>query len=213
MLLYSSLAAFSDSLLTTVPAFRVIVTSVGRLVGIVMMDYPTVFTVVFDTSHQFATELEWCIAETTCVMLVFCVPALPKMISERTVKLTDRFTDVWRSWTRLGRGSRASESTRGTKDWNKRQAWPQMIGCHPNSRDRIIDEEWLQTKHTQKSTIELARSRDHYFSFNRDTAPNGCTQHPDLGIVKTVEFDYHEGGAFNMSTTQFLQQQHPWMRH
>lgn len=193
--------------------FRVIVTSIGRLVGIVTLDYPTVFTEVFDTSYQFAIELEWCIAEVTCVILVFCVPALPKMISEHTVLLTSRFADAWHSWTRFGQGRRAPESTNSTKNWTQEQSWPRFIGGHPDSREHIVDEEWLQTKHMQTGTVELPRMTDQYLEFNRETARRGIPQYAGAGIVKTVDVYYHDGGALNMSENQFFQQQHPWMKH
>lgn len=120
----------------------------GRLVGIVALNNPTDLNVVFDTSYQFSIELEWCIAEVTCVMLVFCVPALPKMISEHTVLLASRCTDAWRSGTRLGRGS-----THDTRNWNHGEAWPRAFGGQPSSRDRIIDEQWFQAKDTRISVL------------------------------------------------------------
>lgn len=115
---------------------RAIVTAVGRLHGIITMDYPTDLTHVFDTSYQFSIELEWIIAELTCVMLVFCVPALPKMISERTVLFTSRFTDIWRSWTRLGRSSRASDSKDNDMGWKE---FSRPTGHVPGSRQRITE--------------------------------------------------------------------------
>lgn len=173
------------------------------------MDDSTAFTEVFDTSYQFGIELEWCIAEATCVMLVFCVPALPKMISEHIVLLTNRITDVWRSWNRLYRGRRASESTNRTKNRKQEQAWPRVTGDDPDSQERIIDEEWLQTEHTRTSIIELPRMSDRYLEFNRDAAPHGIPQYSGAGIVKTVDVSHHDGGAFNMSANQFFQQQQP----
>lgn len=152
------------------------------------MDYPAVFTDVFDTSYQFGIELEWCIAEVTCVMLVFCVPALPKMISEHSVLLTSGITDVWRSWTRRGRGRRASKSTNSTKNWKQEQAWPRLTSDHPDSRERIIDEECLQTKHTRTSLIELPRMNDQYLEFNRGAAPQGIPQYAGAGSSRLLTF-------------------------
>lgn len=177
------------------------------------MDYPTVFTVDFDTSYQFAIELEWCIAEVTCVMLVFCVPALPKMISEHSVLLTSRFHEVWRSWTRFGRERRAPECTSSNKTWTLNQTWVRAIGGHHGSRERITDEESIHTKHTQTGTVELPRMSDQYLQFSKGPAPQAIPQCAGSVIVKAGHFDYQDASALNPPANQFFQLQHLWIKH
>lgn len=159
--------------LTRRSPFRVIVTSIGRLVGVTGLDYPESMDVVFDTSYQFSTELEWVIAELTCVMLVFCVPALPKIISERTTLLTGKVNDLWRSCTGRGCDSHGSGSRFSIKSWNKGQTWARITGGHltGTSRERINDEESVQNQPTQPNTIELASLDDCHVKSNRDVPP------------------------------------------
>lgn len=188
------------------------------------MDYPTDLTRVFDTSYQFSVELEWIVAELTCVMLVFCVPALPKMISERAVLFTSRITDVWRSWTRLGRDSRVSDTKYIDKNWNEfTPESPPTIGSAPcpGSRQRVTDEELLITNDSnwkQNEALELAAMRDRYIWFQGHAARS---PHPGLhpqnnsetGIVKTVEFDRHDDRISKFSPDRNLEIQHPWMEN
>ncbi|KAK7742412.1 hypothetical protein SLS53_004558 [Cytospora paraplurivora] len=185
----------------------VIVTSVGRLVGIVTMDYPTSFAGVFDTPYQFSGELEWIIAEVTCVMLVFCVPALPRIISEPTIQLTARITQAWQSWTRLGRNSRASESQYSDdRKWdqvNLPHHVPRANAAIPKSQQRVHDEEnlWMTNNDTETTVevLELANTPDgtypgYYHAEVHSDAAQKATKHPmEAGILKTIQFDQHDG--------------------
>lgn len=169
-------------------------------------------TLPFDTSYQFAIELEWLVTELTCVLLVFCVPALPKIVSEHTVLFTSRVSNVWRSWTRLGRGSQTSDSKRSNRNWD--QAWPRTIGSLPNLRQRVTDEELLKSNgDTLKNALELSGMRDHHNETNGHSAQVDVTQPNELGIVKTIEFDRHDDAASRVPAIHHVQQQHPWMKH
>lgn len=181
------------------------------------MDYPTDLTRVFDTSYQFSVELEWIVAELTCVMLVFCVPALPKMISEHAVLFTSRITDAWRSWTRIGRASQGSDTKNNDRDWDEfsPRVPPRTIGSAPDSRQRVTDEELLITNDSKQTiAIESAAMRDRYIvGLHGDPAQNYGLQHVEAGIVKTVEFDRHDHDISKLSADRHLELQHPWMKN
>lgn len=54
-----------------------------------------------DTLYAIASVALWCLAEMTCMILVFCIPAIPKAFSEDHI--LGRVVTSLRSWTRFTR--------------------------------------------------------------------------------------------------------------
>lgn len=173
------------------------------------MDYPTDLTHTFDTSYQFSIELEWIIAELTCVILVFCVPAIPKIFSGDANYFTNRITGAWRSWTRLRRSSRSSNDDGNYIGGDSPPSWVQIHhdgGSGPESRQRgygygVVDEESLIIADINKhgmTALEPVAARYGYSG--------------DSNIVKTVEIDRHIDASGTFAVSQ-LDLQHPWMNH
>ncbi|KAI2640767.1 hypothetical protein GGS26DRAFT_176551 [Hypomontagnella submonticulosa] len=135
----------------------VLACSIGRLYATVTLDYPDDFSKTFDTSYQFSSTLAWIVPEITCVLLVFCVPALPKALGERGRVLGSRIAASWRSWTRLSRGSR--NPTQSDSSNARKVVWPPTIGSAPNKKRAhaytTLDEE-IGTNTLHTSTTELA---------------------------------------------------------
>jgi hypothetical protein len=79
-----------------------IVCALGRLAAITKIDYTG------DMSYTLSPVNIWAFAETTCVMLVFCLPALPKLFSTESAPF--RLFQSVSSWITLSGSTLASKT-------------------------------------------------------------------------------------------------------
>lgn len=89
-------------------------------------------------------------------MLVFCIPGLPKTISERIALLISRWDDAWEAGFQPKSSTHASD--RAT--WN-------------HGQERTIDEELSQAKNTHRTTVELADMPDSQLKHDKEVAAKG----------------------------------------
>jgi len=150
-----------------------------------------------DATYTVAPILLWAIPEVSCVLLVFCLPALPKAFSKQG--LLFKTLSIVRSWTRLPT-PRARKSPTGTD--NKPQ-WPQAAGRPDTQQYHEVDEDGHATSLTE---LELLRHQ-------RPQRGNHPPSHesPDLSIVKTVEVEQRKDSASGATVDQWTERQHPWM--
>jgi len=139
-------------------------------------------------------------AETTCIYLVFCVPAFPKAFAKSGI--VSQIGTLLRSWTRLG-GNPPSDPS------NKSREWPPTIGSAITKPRRVVNPLSATDHDTQGhgSSIELTTIPDGHNGYGND----GDKSSLDPGIVRTVEFDTQDDAASKTSTTGIMDRQHPWM--
>lgn len=92
------------------------VCAAGRVYSTATLDY------LGDTTYGVSKTALWSLAETTCVLVVFCMPALPKAFSRVDMdNVLDKLASL-RSWSRLkSLGSRrTSQDKSGGYDWPAR---------------------------------------------------------------------------------------------
>lgn len=168
-----------------------------------MLDYPDRrdLSKPFDTTYLFSQTLIWIQCETTCIFLVFCVPALPKLFAQNGI--VSQIAMSLRSWTRLAPRSPSNQS--------EPRAWPPTIGSASTKPRRMASGLSVTEDETQThdSSIQLAAMPYKYHEYAKD----GDKTSLGPGIVRTVGFDYQDDAASKTSTTAILDRQHPWMGH
>lgn len=157
------------------------------------MDQITSLRKTTDWTYKFSRMMIWSFAELTCIFLVFCVPALPKLVRE------DRYISyiktTLRNWT--GKKSKSSDTE------SKSTSWPRTIGGASSKRPyRSADDLF----NTQTSLTELTVI---------PTTDDGAIQmddHPQpIGIAKTVEYEHHNESASDSPNTIFADYQRHWI--
>lgn len=175
-----------------------------------------------DTSYTVSPLLLWCLAETTCVFLVFCAPMVPGAFSSTT--MLGRAVASVRSWTRmvssssrLGGGSAGGKgASSGSSDvqmfQNNKQGWPKTIGSatqnphqhHWGGHQRLSDEHDLygdgDGDGAAVGLADMGHARTAAVAAGRGGTPGGhvgayrghMAAPSDTSILKTTEFMQHE---------------------
>ncbi|KAH7131786.1 hypothetical protein B0J11DRAFT_520121 [Dendryphion nanum] len=182
----------------------VIALAAGRLYSTITIDYVKDASRPTDRTYKFSQTIIWAFAEITCIFLVFCVPALPKLFAERGI--ISQIASSLRSWTRIrprGTGSSSSAKESGNSSWRRN-----ISGDRPG-RYRLRDEESKPESQTELSVIQ-----DVYVQPGMKKDRDGQGHMGEPGITKTVEFDHHHDDAASRTSEMPIvkKQQHPWMQ-
>ncbi|KAI1453479.1 hypothetical protein F4805DRAFT_443350 [Annulohypoxylon moriforme] len=131
---------FSVGILATVCAC-------GRLASTFAIDYEG------DAIYTVAPTILWSFPEITCVLLVFCLPSLPKSFAEQGPIY--RGVQSVRSWISLST-SRSQKSSHTTKSTKSEGRWPPTIGRKSESRVYGRMDEYGQA--TSQAELKLMRA-------------------------------------------------------
>lgn len=148
-------------MLTTALYHSACVCAAGRVYSTVTLDY------LGDATYEVSKTFIWALAELTCVLIVFCLPAIPKAFSGLKLALVGPLMASLRSWTRL-------RSLGGTRKASKddQSAW---AGRQALDRDRSLEEIKLVGVGIGPTTVVgRGPGLDH-------------AQHGSSGIFKTTE--------------------------
>ncbi|KAI0480928.1 hypothetical protein GGR56DRAFT_296886 [Xylariaceae sp. FL0804] len=122
----------------------------GRIQVMTHLTYPNNLNVTFDSSYGLAKALLWVMAEETCVLLVFCAPAVPQAWGNLRLRPS--------AATKTKKSS--SSSTRGTGSQSKNSWALRTIGSAPSKTPayRRMDEEALTTRDDRFDTRTYSSS-------------------------------------------------------
>ncbi|RYP18927.1 hypothetical protein DL765_003605 [Monosporascus sp. GIB2] len=149
-----------------------------------------------DSTYFVSGMALWCIAEQTTAILVFCIPALPKMFRDST--LLSKIRSSFRTWSGLStRRSGKGEGSSWTPD-PKQQL--------PNYR-KIVDENGVPLDNLESRAARAFGSAEQLRSPS-DDVPKAAV-HPE-GIIRTTRFEAREehcedGTPADQQTSRF-----PW---
>ncbi|KJZ73121.1 hypothetical protein HIM_07505 [Hirsutella minnesotensis 3608] len=135
---------------------------------------------VYDLSKTFMLSY----VEMTCVLMVFIVPALPRLFTCTQGSLLSRLLASLHLWTRMSRKSESDDDQRKSKPPS-----PPTIGCRPKKIGKGSDEDILRS-------LSLDEIRP-----------------PAISILKTTEVEQLNDSASNISTEMDsnIRRQHPWI--
>ncbi|GAP93161.2 putative proteinrelated to integral membrane protein PTH11 [Rosellinia necatrix] len=162
-----------------------------------------------DATYTISPLLLWAIPEVTCVLVVFCLPAIPKAFSRRGLLF-----NTWeyiRSWTRLS-SQRAIKTPPSAKT---NHPWPPTIGEIPSSNVHKKMDDLLRT--TTTSVTEQApmhtRPEDSRERISHDLTPSSTerSEPRQAQIVRTTEVEQRKDAASSDTTDGLKERQHPWM--
>lgn len=217
------------------PPHRSVASAIGRIHATFTTIYPA-GDGTGDTSYTVSPLLLWCLAETTCVFLVFCAPMVPGAFSSTTI--LGRAVASVRSWTRMvssssrvgGGGSAGGKgASSGSSDiqmfQNNKQGWPKTIGSATQNHhhQRLSDEHDLYGDGDRAAVglADMGHVRTTAAAAGRGSAPGahvgayrGHMAAPsDTSILKTTEFEQHEeeDPADHTSAYPYHERQHPWI--
>ncbi|KAI8633017.1 hypothetical protein F5Y19DRAFT_471275 [Xylariaceae sp. FL1651] len=179
------------------------VSAAGRVAPTIENYYPKSLAETYDSSYIISQLFLWVIAEQTCVLLVFCVPAIPKVFAQDS--LGGRLLRSLRSWTRLLPTSKSNHSPPGTDERAVGWSFRTIGGTAPNGLRvyRKMDEQATMESSTELGVMSPVDIEDQTKSTNRGVL--------DSGIIKTTEFDQREDHGSQLSVDPSLEHQHPWM--
>lgn len=104
-------------MLTTAFYYSACVCAAGRVYSTVTLDY------LGDATYEVSKTFIWALAELTCVLVVFCLPAIPKAFDGLKLASIGPFMASLRSWVRLrSLGGTRKASKDGHSAWAGRQA-------------------------------------------------------------------------------------------
>lgn len=150
------------------------VCAAGRVYSIVSLEYKG------DATYGVSKTYIWALAELTCVLIVFCTPAIPKAFSsDPKISWVTRVTGYMKSWTRLpslGIGSRKTSS-------REESAWQWREGLESDQGQQVsLDEVKLVPGQAPAGSVTVVKADlDPYQTF-----------HSSSGIFKTTETHLEE---------------------
>lgn len=148
-------------LLMTALHYSACVCAAGRVYSTVTLDY------LGDATYEVSKTFIWALAELTCVLVVFCLPAIPKAFSGPKLALVGPFVASLRSWTR----------------------WRSFGGTHKASKDEQSAWAGLQVL-DRNDSLEEAKLVGGGIGPTTVVARGPCldhAQHGSSGIFKTTE--------------------------
>ncbi|KAI1126733.1 hypothetical protein F5Y10DRAFT_244220 [Nemania abortiva] len=171
----------------------------GRVVTTILTPYTG------EATYGLSAVALWGLAELACVIMVYCIPAIPRIFAGST--LLSRIASSlrsWRSWTRLPRVSQASTKTSINAN---RQA---DSGPRKYPANALPNPYTWSGEHSQIQLTEITQTE----SGKHQTDENGSNVNGyNSGILKTTEVSTLEAEAEAGSNKPYLlqQSQHPWM--
>jgi hypothetical protein len=166
-----------------------------------------------DATYTITPTLLWAYAELTCVILVFCMPALPKLASDNTIFI--KIVHSLRSWTRHTTG--ASQKISNNEADNGR--WLESSKTSKKSQEYPILETEVQDDNTtelqtlrQKNQYTPAAQTDNSQQALGPKAPLPETpRRPNRAILRTSEVQQGVDLEGGLSPDYNVTRQHPWM--
>lgn len=149
------------------------------------MDYPKDTTKPFNTAYKYSQASLWGLSEITCIFLVFCVPALPKLFEGQTN--SSWFTASWRSWMRIPRQPARKGVTYAH--------WPSSTGNHSDLQCRTGS---LDQVGACKPSLQHSTHGDHRFL-------------PVSDSLKTVSLDIEDEVASKPSIDSKMESTEHWV--
>lgn len=150
-----------------------------------------------DATYAVSKTYIWALAELTCVLIVFCMPAIPKAFSsDPKNSWVTRVVGSLRSWTRLptlGNGSRKTSA-------REQSAWQWRQGQDSDQVQQVsLDEIKLVHEQAPAGSVTVVRADlDPYQTF-----------HGGSGIFKTTETHLEEQSLPNLTSPGSAQGYYP----
>ncbi|KAK5988233.1 hypothetical protein PT974_12373 [Cladobotryum mycophilum] len=168
-------------------------------VGALRLDYHG------DVAYSLSQTLMFTVSECTCVLLVFFVPAIPRIFSNNSAP--SKLFSSFRSWTRRlsSKGSNSSVGSGG------QVAFPPMIGGKPeNHAYGKMDEEARAISLDEIKVVQPPRAKLGITN-GIAKASNNCHQPSGNLIIMTTELEQHDDSASKTSAGSDLDHHHhPW---
>lgn len=161
-----------------------------------------------DATYTISPLLLWAIPEVTCVLVVFCLPAIPKAFAQQGLLF-----NTWeyiRSWTRLS-SQRAIKTPPSAKT---NHPWPPTIGEIPSSNvHQRMDDLLRTTTSVTEQELMHTRSGDSQERISHDLTPSSAerSEPRQAQIVRTTEVEQRKDAASSDTTDGLKERQHPWM--
>ncbi|KAI1754179.1 cytochrome P450 [Xylaria castorea] len=176
-------------------------TAIGRAYLVTILDYQG------DILYELSKTNLLAFVEVTCVLLVFCVPAIPRAFSEKTVLF--RVVSTLRSWTQH-LTSLSTERLRQSDHSASR--FPPTIGSEPNKHiQRGSDEEGQALSLADLRLIEGQRGEEYYSIESTGQDSIQRDQHLGKGIVITTQVDQQAETGSRSSVERSIElRQHGW---
>lgn len=153
-----------------------------------------------DATYTVSPVLMWSLPEVTCVLLVFCLPVIPKIFTERSPLFG--IISYARSWTRLStKGSqKPSGSGEGRNEWSNGAG---LAGSNENGQSTSLAELKLIRSESRKGDAH---------SLGEQPPPVPKLHQPPHGtIIRTTEVEQQDCSASKSSGDNLVERQHPWM--
>lgn len=157
-----------------------------------------------DVSYTASPTFLWCLAEMTCVFLVFCIPMIPGAFSSKT--LFGRALNLVRSWTLIVTSKISSRKGSGS---TSQESWAKSVE-HRGHRLADYDEqavnisasEYDEYEQHPVSIVDLETSRTTKSHGTGITGPYRDQAIPsDRAILMTTEFELHDDIVPKTSTS------------
>ncbi|KAF5870083.1 uncharacterized protein Bfra_010230 [Botrytis fragariae] len=156
-----------------------------------------------DATYTVSPILMWTLPEVTCVLLIFCLPVIPKIFTERGPLFS--MILYARSWTRIStRGNqKPSKSGEGRNEWSNGAGLQHGAGPNESGQSTSITELKLIRSESRKSDAH---------SLDEQPPPIPKPHQPSHGtIIMTTEVEQRDCAALKSSGDSLVERQHPWM--
>ncbi|KAI0548084.1 hypothetical protein F4679DRAFT_332166 [Xylaria curta] len=175
-------------------------TAIGRAYLVTILDYHG------DILYELSKTNLLAFVEVTCVLLVFCVPAIPRAFSEKT--LLFRVVSALRSWTQH-LTSLSTERLRQSNHDSTR--FPPTIGSEPNKHIQRASDEGQSISLADLRLMESQRGEGHYSIESTGQRSMERGQHLGKGIVITTQVDQQAETGSRSSVERSIElRQHGW---
>lgn len=173
----------------TLTRHRSCAAAIGRTYATVVAVFPAPGS-TGDTTYSASPQLLWCLAELSCVYLVFCMPMVPAAFSEKTL-LGQSVALVWSWRSRLSRSSQ-----RNATGSSYQKSWPKIFNSSQGRGRRLSDD-----GDQAVGLVDLGPART---ATNSGAGSHSQTQAmPSGAILKTTEFGHHNDPANSMAGFQY----------
>ncbi|KAI0451921.1 hypothetical protein F5B21DRAFT_485070 [Xylaria acuta] len=187
-------AVFSVGLLACASA-------IGRTILVTRLDYDG------DILYELSKTFLFAFVEVTCVILVFCVPAIPRAFSQNTILF--RAVSAVRSWTQ---GLMSTSQENSKRSDNGASVFPPTIGSEPNKHiQRPCDSEEQALSLTDLTAMRDQLAGDYHSLGSTGQGSVDWGQHGENTIVVTKQVDQlAEAGSRSSVDRSIGRRQHVW---
>jgi hypothetical protein len=161
-----------------------VVCAVGRVYGVVTLNYRS------DVTYNVGPAYLWALAESACVIIVFCVPAIPKMLADSAV-----FGYMMRTLR-----SMTSQNPTGPSNAS---GWTTIPATRTTKKSHTYNGTFDDETDSQVHLADLE-------SASRAHTEGPPPAHVPKGILRTTEITTDEYRATDLHATSWLDPQRPW---